>query len=110
MSIDEVAKLIFIISISFAILMVGFQLARILGKTADILQDFRKSIRNIGNLSDQLVDDYKVVSAAVKAITDFFMHFNDNVLTPIKNVTGFVSRFVRRDKSVGEDEFENKDY
>jgi hypothetical protein len=102
-SIDEVSKLIFIISISFGVLAITFQLARILGKTADILQDLRHSIKNLGSFSDQLLEDYKVLSEALKGITSFLLHFNDNVLSPIKTFTGFFGRFRGKKNDIEDD-------
>lgn len=97
MSVDEVTKLIFILSISLGILGISFQLARILGKTADIIGDLRRSVQNIGNLSDKFVDDYAYVSDAIKGVAGFVIHFNKNILDPLKNVIGIFSRF-RRDE------------
>jgi hypothetical protein len=71
MSVDEFVKLVLGLAVAFAIIGIAFQLMRLLGKTVDIVEEVKRPAKNIGDLSDMLVEDYNSVRGIVKDISKF---------------------------------------
>lgn len=106
-NVDDVVKLMFFISVSLSILMVAFQASRILGKFADVIQDLRATIKNLGTLSTKITADYELVSNALHGIANFLSNFNENIMKPLSQVMNLFKRFGGRNKqNEGEENFE----
>jgi hypothetical protein len=106
MNVDDIVKLMVFGSISLSILGLSFQTMRIFGKVADIIGDMRMTIQNFGLLSSQLVEDYELVSKALRSFSDGISKINSNVINPISKVTRIIKPFSKifsRDNSVKDD-------
>ena len=99
MSVDEITKLMLFTAITLSILGVSFQFSRILGKIADSLQDFRLSIKNLGNLSTQLVDDYKLISNGLRAIGNLLEKINISIISPVSRYIDLAGNFLNKGRS-----------
>lgn len=86
MTVDEVVKLIFFIGMTLSILGVSFQIMRIFGKLADMMEDIRPSIKNINDISSQATEDYKLMSKAIRTISTSVTDLNNNVIKPIADI------------------------
>lgn len=106
MDIDEITKLMLIGSISISILLVSFQLSRVLSRFADVIGDLRKSVKNIGAVTDQFVEDYESISKTIRSLSKTIDKINLNVLAPISKVSaifGFLNRLRGGDSNKKED-------
>jgi hypothetical protein len=75
---------------------------RVIGGAADLLSDLRKTIKNIGEITDKVVEDYKALSKVIELITNTLSGINDKVLTPLVSfgsVIGMFSGFFNKNKS-----------
>ena len=93
MSVDEIVKLMIFIGITFSMIGVSFQIMRILGKFADMLGDLRKTIQNLGDLSTQMVDDYKMLSVAIRAISGGLTNINSGIIQPLSSFGKIFSKY-----------------
>lgn len=87
--IDDFVKIILAVSITFAIVIISYSLARILFTIHTILKDIRTPIRNAGTVSDLMVEDYNTIRKffyGLKDIANFF-----NFLGRIKSRFGSVN-------------------
>lgn len=67
MNTDELTKLIFIISISISILVIAFGLLRVLWILADNLKDAQKTTRNMGLITDNLINEQKMLDEILES-------------------------------------------
>jgi hypothetical protein len=75
LTVDDFVKLILVISVSFAIVIVAWQVARLLGAVTANLQDMRKILQNAGQLSDTMLQDYNRLREFVGSIKGVFSGF-----------------------------------
>lgn len=68
-SVDEIVKLILAISVGFSLLMISFQLARVLSKAADAIQDLRRGLQNFSKASDMVLEDYLQIRKLINLVT-----------------------------------------
>ncbi|MBL8015452.1 MAG: hypothetical protein JNK26_04685 [Candidatus Doudnabacteria bacterium] len=90
MNVDDFVKILLAVSVAFAIVGIAFQIMRLIGKTADSVQDFRKTIQNVSSASDLMLEDYKKVRGLLTDVLDIISTFRQNILTPAKALLGFV--------------------
>lgn len=99
MTVDEIVKLMIFGSLSISVLGISVQLMRILGGFADMLGDLRATVKNLGTLSTQLVEDYKLIGSALRGIAGGLSSFNDKVIQPLTRVGNMFGGFWGKDKS-----------
>lgn len=66
-SVDEILKIILVLAISFAIAGIAYQIMRLLSKLTSMIEEARPPIKNIGTLSDYLLQDYSDIRRYVKS-------------------------------------------
>jgi len=109
-TVDEFTKLLLIFGITFAIVGISIQFMRVLGQFSGILEDLRISIKNIGNVTTQLAEDYKLLSGAIRGLSSTLKNFNKSVLKPLGRISEIFSKFLNRhNKDEDEGEKENND-
>lgn len=57
-SIDDLLKLILVMSIAFAIVGISYELMKLIHKVVQILEDLRHPINNASELTDYVLEDY----------------------------------------------------
>lgn len=92
MSVDEITKLILVLSVSFAIVGIAFQFMRLIGKLTDSLQDLRKAIQNISKASDMILDDYTEIRVVLHKVLDIANNIT-SFLGPLKSAASLAKRF-----------------
>jgi len=100
MNIDDFVKILLALSISFAIVAVAFQFARLLGKFSKIVEDARKPLKNVTEVTDLALEDYKNVRKAVYSVK--------NVVSSGKEMFNFVKKLKKgrkQSQSTDEDEW-----
>lgn len=91
MSVDEFTKLILIFAIVFAIVGISWQLMRLIGKLADSVEDMRPTIKNVGKMSDQMVEDYKRISNLINSGVGFVTKLKENISGPGKMIAALLA-------------------
>ncbi len=81
---DDFVKIILAVSCSLALVGIAFAIVRLLNKVTATIEDARKPIQNIGEVSDLALDDYKHVRG--------FVSNSLGVFSFIKNLTSGYSK------------------
>lgn len=92
-NLDDFLKLILVLSISFAIVGISYQIMRLFSKFTTILEDLRNPIKNINELSDSLLQDYKDARGYLKSFGGVVANINK-----IFNSLSFLSFFKNKSK------------
>lgn len=71
MSTDDIVKVIIAISIAFSMVILSISVARMFFKVGDLVDDVSKPVKELGELSDELVSDYKSVKGFLVGLLDF---------------------------------------
>lgn len=71
LTIDDIVKLLLAVSISFAIVVIAFQLMRLFGAVTSSIHDARQILQNVGLVSDMVVEDYNKIRKVIGIITNF---------------------------------------
>ena len=87
-TVDATVQLILAISVSFAIVVVSYNLARLIGTAVTLLQELRRPLQNVSEITDLAVDDYK----RIRGVLDFFTGLSSS-LGSLKAITDLVKRF-----------------
>ncbi|MCA9383460.1 hypothetical protein KC909_03780 [Candidatus Dojkabacteria bacterium] len=93
MNIDDFVKILLVVSISFSIVGISYQIMRVLGGMADSIKDFRKTIQNTGTITDKVLADYDFVSDQIKGFASSVGRIGSNVIDPVVNLLSFLERF-----------------
>jgi len=98
MDINEIAKFVFIIGLTGSIVGISIQLMRLLSATTESIKDLRKTIKNIGVLSDELLEDHRIIqkglksfSFAGKTIKNLSKEVSEQIGEPIRVIGVFLS-------------------
>ncbi len=92
MSVDEAVKLILAISFAFAIVGIAYSLIKLILKVSDVVEDTRKPVQNIGNLSDMLLEDYDRVRGVIDIVEDVGIALKNLFSDPVNIVSKLFNR------------------
>lgn len=95
MSVDDIVKLLLAGSFSFAVIGISYALMRLIQKGTEVVEDVRKPIQNVGELSDLALEDYKNIRGIIGTITKIANRVNGYLEDPmklIKNSFGMLNR------------------
>lgn len=98
MNVDDFAKILIVIAISFSIMGISWQTMRLVGVFADSFKDLRKVLQNMGVLSDKFLLDYDFVSSRLKTAVDTVSGFIANVVEPLSRIFSFLGKFKKKSK------------
>lgn len=104
MNVDDFVKITLALSVAFSLVGISFQIMRLIGKLADSLQDLRKAIQNISNMSDMVLEDYMEVRTILRAVIDLVKNFRSQVIEPLSKLGGAVSALAGLMKFKGKEE------
>lgn len=98
MNINDLAKLILFSGITVSCVGISVQIMRLLSALTDNVRDLRKTVRNIGVLTDGLVKDQKLISEGIEGFVFAGKKFKeavnliyDKIVGPITVISGFLS-------------------
>ena len=95
MNVDDIVKLLLAISVAFAIIGISYALIRFILKLTDTVEDVRKPIQNIGQLSDLALEDYKSIRGVIATVAKISKGLNtlfEDRLKIIQNITEKLKR------------------
>lgn len=87
MTVDEIAKLVLVFSVSFAIVGLAVQSMRLIGKLVDALEDLRGPIKTFSDLADYLLRDYGHLRKVGGEMLSEISEVKDSVLTPLRGLS-----------------------
>jgi hypothetical protein len=76
-NVDDFVKVVLALSCSFALVGIAYAIIKTLNKVTETIEDARKPIQNIGEVSEMAVDDYKGVRSMVTNIFGFTSFFKN---------------------------------
>lgn len=97
MTVNEIAIIILVISVSICIVGISIQLMRLLGTSNDILKKTEPIVDSVAKLTDQVTDDYSVLSRHILTLTESLSTIGSKVVTPLVGLFGFLDKY-RNDK------------
>ncbi len=95
-SVDDIVKLILVISVSFSLVVIAWQLARLIGAATGLVREIEETAKNVSEGSDMVLDDYRKLRGVVDMVTGLF-----NNVAQIKSLLeNFTSLFGKEEKKV----------
>lgn len=98
MDINNLAKLILFVGITVSCVGISYQIMRLLSAITDNVKDLRKTVKNIGVLSDGLIENQKLISEGIEGALDIVKKVRDvvdliarKIVEPITVIFGFLS-------------------
>lgn len=71
MNTDDIVKVMIAISLSFSMVILAISVARMFFKVGDLVDDVSKPVKEFGELSEEVVGDYKSVKYFLTGLLDF---------------------------------------
>jgi len=98
MNISDLAKLILFVGLTVSCVGISVQIMRLLSAVTDNIKDLRKTVKNIGTLTDGFVKDHELITegieslvAVVKKIKGIVNLISKKIIEPIAVIFGFLS-------------------
>jgi len=93
MNIDDFLKSLLVASLCFSLVGISYQIMKLISNLGDSVGDFRKTIKNVSNMSEKVNRDYDFVMDQIKSFAESIGSIGRNVIDPITNMLGFLKRF-----------------
>lgn len=88
-NIDDVVKLLLAVSVSFSIVVVAWQLARLIGASVEVVKDVEKTAENFSDGSDMILEDYKRIRNVVDSFSNLFQNISQ-IKSLLEGLTGIL--------------------
>ncbi len=98
MELNDIAKIILVVSVSFSIVGISIQIMRLLGTANDTIKLSHDIIRNLNRITNKLSDDYISVSDHILTLTKSVSRIGTHVIDPVVGLFGFLDRLKSNDK------------
>lgn len=83
---QEYLDLVLISSIIFAIFGISWQLMRLLGKTTEVMEEFKQTNVRINGFMDKVEDDYHLISSTIRGVTATIDKVNEEIIKPVSSI------------------------
>lgn len=93
MEINDLAKIILVVALSFSVVGISIQIMRLLGTANDTIKLSHETIRNLNRITTKISDDYLALSDHILTLTQSISRIGTNVIDPIVGLFGFLDRF-----------------
>ncbi len=84
---DPLLVNILIASLAFAVLIIAWQLMRLLGSATEALDELKITSQRINGVISRIENDFEYVGRTVKGVSSTLEKINDEVLNPIRTVS-----------------------
>jgi uncharacterized protein YoxC len=91
MNMDDLAKLILFVSISISIVGISIQLMRMLSGLTDNIKDLRRTVKNVGKLTEGLVEDEKLLRRSMGKISKTVDIISNKIVRPLEVIFSFLT-------------------
>jgi hypothetical protein len=98
MEINDISKIILVVSLSFSLVGISIQIMRLMGTFNDSLKDLQEILRSFGKISQKLSEDYDQISAHILTLTGAISKIGTDVIAPAIGLFGFLDRFKSKTK------------
>ncbi len=102
MVVDDIIKLLLAISVSISLVGISWQIARLIGKVADSLQDLRKALQNISTATDLFLEDYNDVRKVLRKVLNIFDNLG-TIAAPFAKFSSFLAGMAGKGKEDDEE-------
>lgn len=92
MTVDELIKLLLVLSVAISLLAISLQVARLVGSLASVIGELRRVTKNFGEISDMVTEDYNEIRGVIKSVIRLLTGLNENVIDPINKLLGLPSK------------------
>lgn len=93
MEINDLVKIILVVSLSFSIVGIAIQIMRLLGTVNETLRLSQDIIRSVNKISSKISDDYSTLSEHLLTLTEAISRIGTDVIVPVVGLFGFLDRF-----------------
>lgn len=93
MEINDLAKIILVVSVSFSVVGISIQIMRLLGTANDTIKLSHEIIRNLTRVTTKISEDYISVSDHILTLTKSVSRVGTNVIDPVVGMFSFLDRF-----------------
>jgi hypothetical protein len=98
MSIDDIVKLILVISIAFTLVGISIQIIRLLGEFVFTIKEANSTLKSVATLVEKFTGDYDYIIEQVKMIIDTVSSFTNSAFKPLNKIFGFMNKFTNKSK------------
>jgi uncharacterized protein YoxC len=115
MNVDDIVKLILVISIAFTLVGISVQVIRLLGEFVFTIKEANSMLKSVASLVEKFTGDYDYIIEQVKMILDTITGFVNTVFKPLIKMFGFMGKFSgknndKKEKKSKKSEDEDEDY
>jgi hypothetical protein len=89
----ELFQSLLLLASTFAIVGVSWQLMRLLSKTTETMDEFKKTNQKVNVLIDKVENDYIYISNTVKALSNTIDRINEEIITPVRSISNLFKTF-----------------
>mgnify|MGYP000965611424 FL=1 len=93
MDINDFAKLVLVLSLSFSLVGIAIQIMRLLGTANETLKLSHDVLKNVTKLGEKLTDDYSKFSTHILTLSESVSRIGTDVIVPVIGLFGFLDRF-----------------
>ncbi|MDD3647001.1 MAG: hypothetical protein PHS44_00675 [Candidatus Dojkabacteria bacterium] len=108
MEINELYKLILAVTIGGSIVTVSIYIAKLLAAVTDNIKDLRKTVQNVGVITDGLIENQKSLTAAVETISRIVKKaegavdsITNKIIKPLNTIFAMLGSVIALLKSLG---------
>lgn len=93
MDINDFAKLVLVLSLSFSLVGIAVQIMRLLGTTNETLKLSHDILKNMTKLGEKFTEDYSKFSSNLLTLSESISRIGTDVIVPVVGMFSFLDRF-----------------
>jgi hypothetical protein len=93
MDINDFAKLVLVLSLSFSLVGIAVQIMRLLGTTNETLKLSHDILKNMTKLGEKFTEDYSKFSGHLLTLSESVSRVGTDVIVPVVGLFSFLDRF-----------------
>lgn len=92
MEINDIAKIILVVSVSFSLVGISIQIMRLMGTFNESLKDLQEILRSFGKISKKISEDYDQFSSHLLTLSSSISKIGTDVITPAVGLFSFLGK------------------
>ncbi|HRN85820.1 MAG TPA: hypothetical protein PKU78_00455 [Candidatus Dojkabacteria bacterium] len=93
MDINDFAKLVLVLSLSFSLVGIAIQIMRLLGTTNETLKLSHDILKSLTKLGEKVTEDYSKFSTHLLTLSESVSRIGTDVIVPVVGLFSFLDRF-----------------
>lgn len=97
MDINDITKLILVLGVTFSIVGISYQVMRLIAAVTENLKDLRRTVQNIGVITDELIEDQRLIKGGIQSFVnvgkkaeEMVASIQTKVINPLTELFAFV--------------------